>query len=420
MIPRPIKKIFPLAPVPIKIWLLSLYENYKARKMLTSLGYNKDILNKPFILNPKSEKTNVLFYHVSSLSFSGTEKFLQIIAKYLPKEKYTIYYMYSSKKGKVGRKSYLEGHVSFIDFDYDSVDDSYPYAIRGMSPDIFSVISKYEIDLIVTAGSGYSEFPMNMVRDVPIIMLNIFGSPSSQKNILTHLCISKEVASKVEKMIGGEKIEISYILSGLPNESSDEVAQNIRKNLNLKEDDFIFGRIGRADDGIFDPIGITAFKKVVAENQKAHYLIMSPPPILEKIVKEEKIPNVHFLPANADENQIWGFHKAIDALAHFRLDGESCGLNIAESMLCGKPIITHKSHIWNAHLEYLNDEFSRVAGRDNVDQYVKFMKEMIKMKENGNITTMGQAAKAQALKLFSVENNIDHIEKVIENALKTS
>jgi hypothetical protein len=38
-------------------------------------------------------------------------------------------------------------------------------------------------------------------------------------------------------------------------------------------------------------------------------------------------------------------------------------------MICGNPIITHKSKIWNAHLEYLDNTNSFVADIDNVDQY---------------------------------------------------
>jgi glycosyltransferase involved in cell wall biosynthesis len=86
-------------------------------------------------------------------------------------------------------------------------------------------------------------------------------------------------------------------------------------------------------------------------------------------VKKNAIQNIHFLDPIYEEHQVWVFHKSIDVLAHFRSDGETFGLNIAESMICGNPIITHKSKIWNAHLEYLDNTNSFVADIDNVDQY---------------------------------------------------
>lgn len=131
--------------------------------------------------------------------------------------------------------------------------------------------------------------------------------------------------------------------------------------------------MGRADDSIFHSIGILAFEQVVKKYPHVHYLIVSPAPKLLEIVKSHNIPNVHLMDPIYAEKDVWAFHNAIDVLAHFRFDGETCGLNIAESMLCAKPVISHTSTIWNAHLEYLNGKNSFVADVDNVDQYIKAM-----------------------------------------------
>ena len=143
---------------------------------------------------------------------------------------------------------------------------------------------------------------------------------------------------------------------------------------------------------------------------------MSAPPILEKIVSDEKIPNVHFLDPSADENDIWGFHYSIDALAHFRYDGETFGLNIAESMYAGNPILSHKSHIWNAHLEYLNDSFSRVSEVGDVNSYAKSMIEFINIKQHNikNWVKMKEIAERTALQNFSEKKYAEKINTVIK------
>lgn len=87
---------------------------------------------------------------------------------------------------------------------------------------------------------------------------------------------------------------------------------------------------------------------------------------------------MHFLDPIYAEEDVWAFHNAIDVLAHFRYDGESCGLNIAESMLSGNPIISHRSRIWNAHLEYLSQDNSFVAGIDDIDAYGNAMEFFMK------------------------------------------
>lgn len=413
-----IKKMVPRIPRSIRILALLTYERMYAR------GIRNYSIKKASVADKNGKKPRILFYHVSGLAFGGTEKALQIIAKHLDPEKYDVYYMYSPKPrsstGNIpldGRKSYLQNsRVELVSFDYESMDGTYPYIVRGMKPSFFDAIDMYEPDLIVTAGSGYSEFPFNIVRDIPIILVNIFGSPSVQSNIAKHLCISQAVADKIKPFVVDEKIEVMYIQSELPLDTRTQ-SKALRERLGIRETDTVFGRIGRADDSIFDPIGIDAFERVVRDHPEAHYLIMSPPPILKQIVADRAIPNVHFLPPSAEESDVWTFHHTIDVLAHFRLDGESFGLNIAESMLAGKPIITHRSHIWNAQLEYLEPTFSRVAERGDVAAYASYMEEMLRAKVDGTIVAMGKASQTKAEALFLIKNNITRFEKWVSDIL---
>jgi len=409
----------------VKYFIVWIYSNYYILKIKKSL--KKEYPN--YLLNKKSEKNSkpkILFYHISGLSFAGTEKFLQILAKYLNHNLYDVYFMYSPKprlclgnKALDGRLDYFKNtSVKLISFNYEKLDNNYPYFVYKMSPSIFGVIQNNNIDLLITAGAGYSEFPFNVIRNIPVILLNIFGSPNVQKNIIHNICISEEVANKIRPIVKKEKIKVMYVPSEYPIDSSFENGKILRRKLDIKNNEIVFGRIGRASDNIFDPIGIMAFKKVVKEIPWIHYLIMSPSPILRKIVEEQMIPNVHFLDPSAQEKDVWAFHQAIDVLAHFRKDGESCGLNIEEAMLCGKPIISHKSRYWNAHLEYLDNSFSRVAEVDNVEQYAEYMREFTELKQNGKILEMGKRSKRKAEKLFLIKNNINRFEKWVDKALK--
>lgn len=401
---------------------MAFYENYHIQR----IERISKIDNKFFSQRKKNIKPRILFYHISGLSFAGTEKFLQILAKHLNSDKYDVYFMYSPKpRPRIGFSGLMDGRMAYfentpvklIPFDYEELENRYPYFVKGMLPSIFEIIQKYNIDLLVAAGSGYSEFPFNMIKKMPIVLLNIFGSPNVQKNIIYNVCISNAVANKIRPIVPEEKIKVMYIPSEGPALESKEMGHNLRRKFGIKDEDIVFGRIGRADNGIFDPIGIRAFQKAINEFPRIHYLIMSPPPILKEIVKSDGIANVHFLSPSANEEDTWAFHNAIDVLAHFRADGESCGLNIAESMLCAKPIITHRSTIWNAHLEYLDDSFSRVATLDNVEQYAAHMKEFVELKKNGRITEMGNKAREKAEKLFSINNLIGQFEEWVDEAL---
>jgi glycosyltransferase involved in cell wall biosynthesis len=327
-------------------------------------------------------------------------------------------------QGKAQETSRLDGRIDYmknsdinlIEFDYENMEDKYPYIIKKMNPSIFKIISDKKIDLLITAGSGYSEFPFNIIKNIPIILINIFASPNIQNNIVKNICISNDVLNKVSKIIKKEKLDCIYIQSDKPRNSYADSGINLRKTLGINEKDFVFGRIGRPDDNIFDPIALNAFKEL-DPSLNAHYIIMSPPPVAIEMVKKYNIKNVHFINPSPEEADVWAFHYSLDAMAHFRKDGESFGLNIAESMIAGNPIITHKSDIWNSHLEYLDPDFSIVVEKDDIDGYKKAMECMITSKVNGSIITMKSKAKNKASDIFIIDNNIKDIENIIDSAL---
>ncbi len=372
-----------------------------------------------------NKKSRLLFYHIDSLGFAGTEKFLQILARHIDKEKYDVFYLYPSLMGlndrHKDRLDYINlGGVIGIPFDYKAKQSNPPYFVNGMNPDIKKIIKALNIDLLVVADSGNANYPFSIIKNIPIILLNIFGLPNVQKNIKYHLCISKEVASKLSPIVPNKKIKVYPVPSEGPFENSVELGKKIREGFGIKEDDIVFGRIGRADNGIFDPIGIEAFKLALKVRADIHYIIMSPPPILLKMLDDEKIQNVHILQPSSSEQDVWAFHAAIDALAHFRNDGESFGLNIVESMLSGKPIITHKSNIWNAHLEYLDKSFSRVADKGDIETYKKYITEYANKKKTGELQKMGMLAKEKSGKMFLVKNIINQFENWVVDAVQNS
>jgi glycosyltransferase involved in cell wall biosynthesis len=369
---------------------------------------------RSFASTSKRPVKNILIYHISGMFYAGTEKNLQLIANQLVDD-YNVFYMYSKNNFSQRQKNLMDARITFIEFTYDSVEKKLPYFIRGMNPHIKNIIHDNKIDLIISSSSGRPEYPLNTILDIPIIMINVFGSPSLQKNIIATIFISKTILDYSEKYTGKLKRNSFAHLPVLGTDKDSLSTRNItRDRLHLPKDAFVFGRIGRGSDSIFDPIGINAFKEVVKEYPEAHYLIMSPPPILEKKVKEENIPNVHFM---RDTEDIWDFYFSLDALAHFRLDGETFGLNIAEAMYAKNPVISHKSHIWNAHLEYLQSSFSRIAEKDNVSQYSTYMKEFIILKkEKQDIWEhMRLEAKNTVTLQFNKENYGNTVKKIIQS-----
>ena len=402
-----------------------MLENYYANRAASNVGIKID----KNIVRSKNKKPRVLFYDILGMTFGGTAKHMQILSKYMDKSKYDVFFMYSDKvrypdidgdsaKSSATRYDYMkDSGVKLVLFQYDSASRIYPNIISNMNPSILDVIKDNNVDLLVVTSDGKSYFPYNLIRNIPIVLLNVFGSYSVQKNIVLNVTYTKGMINRVTSVVNDEIMRSMPIPLETPPNDSAMNGSLLRKRLKIPEDAIVFGRIGRDVDMIFDPIAIMAFKRVVARYSNVYYVVMSPPPISRKIVKEESIPNVHFLPSSSNESDIWAFHQANDIYAHFRKDGETFGLNIAEAMMCAKPIITHKSIVWNSHLEYLDKSFSRVADIDNIDQYEEYMKEFIDLKKTGQLIKMGELAQVKASKLFHVVNNIKQFEQWVDESL---
>lgn len=106
-------------------------------------------------------------------------------------------------------------------------------------------------------------------------------------------------------------------------------------------------------------------------------------------------------------------------MAHFRRDGETSGVAIAESLMLGKPILTHRSNIWNAHLEYLNDSCALIADFDKVDDYSVSMPTFIERFEKypEKWSKMQIAVKKIGEDNFSPVIHSDKIRNIVANLI---
>jgi hypothetical protein len=354
---------------------------------------------------------------ITGLSHSGTEKSLQLIAEALCND-YHVYFMYGDMHVDLQRKSRLNPNITLLPFLYDQEDTRVPHLIRNMRPHLKTIAAENAIDLLITSSPGYSHYPWNLLTKFPIVHLNIFGAPSLQKNIAATVYISQTTKRHASQWTGPKANEhVRYLPCNAAPANTRAMGQQLRKRLGIDQGDFVFGRIGRADNNIYDPIGINAWKRIVHKYEHAHFLIQSPPPILVSEMEETPIPRIHLLPPSGGEDDIWAFHGALDAMAHFRHDGETSGVAIAESLMAGNPVITHRSHIWNAHLEYLTPDCSRAAGLDNDEEYAAYMEEFISIRDTapGKWSRMKRTAETVAKENFDPDSFGEFFRELVKD-----
>jgi glycosyltransferase involved in cell wall biosynthesis len=354
-------------------------------------------------------RRNILFFHGPGLFYGGTEKFLQIVAKYLSKE-FGVYYAYAPADG-LQRKEYFDGtEVRLLPFVYSYKQNREPYAYKDMAPKIFEMIQQYRIDVVFTPVSAHYQFPLNVVSaNMPFIITSPFGHYASNGNVqLIYVYGQENMARLVQR--GVKNLELAY------DPIDDFAPEYLQKD--YSGDQVVFGRVGRADNSIFDPISIMAYARLEKKyGRQVRYELLSPPPAMLAVAKELGLKNIVVDPGTAVD-YLGKFYQRIHVLAHARKDGETLGKAIAEAMMAGLPIVTHQSHTHNEHINFMSSDFARWCAPDDVDAYFANMEWFVV--HRSEIPRMGQLARIRALELFGVDKRMPAIAVQIAEVINAS
>lgn len=157
--------------------------------------------------------------------------------------------------------------------------------------------------------------------------------------------------------------------------------ENYRNIYNIKNDIFVCGSISRSSDSINSDIKLICYKNI--ENENTIFLYLNPSQYIKKLAKKLLIKNIIFLPPTLDQSEITKFYNTIDVLCHSNSLGETFGNTIAESMIHGKPVISHsgnKKKWCQAQKELLINYANLYVDSDNkkiiIKKYTKILKQM--------------------------------------------
>lgn len=294
----------------------------------------------------------------------GTEKCMQYFLEYLHKAGYDCYCMYNRQKTDEAdglREKLIQDILGREKLIAHSSEEDFFHLLEKIQPDIFHVHRSGKPD----------EFPVvpRLKRYVKkCVETNVFGRFDPASIIDLTLYISDYLFKKARH--SKRKTGVIYYPVKTPSHT-----KNLRSVLGISSSTFVMGRIGRPDDSIFDPISLRALK-IVEESPDYDilYLVQSPPPIMIKTARELELKKIRFLTVPiVTDDELTFFYNTIDILAHARRDGETFGMNIAEAMIHGKPVISHRSHRANGHKPFVK-KCGFFVGKDNHKQYAKYIK----------------------------------------------
>ena len=314
-----------------------------------------------------STKKPVVIHHHNNLTMGGTEKMCQIFLKHFVKDYTFNHYVAYKADGDNTREPYFKdivGQEKMICYESPA---KLLNIIHGLKP---FILHRYS--------AGIPEYPF--VREIKqhtkhFVSTSVFGNQDDTIDISKVIYVSKHVqhlAGKTGIPEKGVRYPDHHVVRN-PIEAPYST-ENLREELGIPDDAFVFGRIGRDDESIYDPINIEAYAKVA--NSNTYFVLVNPSGPSRADIERLRITNTRTIERTTSEIRLSQFYNTIDVLAHARLDGECNPANVFEAAAHSKPVISHYGKVFNGHMETIQDSGFCVLPGD-VDEYARIMKAFI-------------------------------------------
>ena len=297
----------------------------------------------------------IAFIKFGGLSAGGTERWLQMMAANLPKEKFAVDYYYCDAAPYIGsdykhadtdpaRKKYLEDYgINLIKFKVGFKDVTKPNH-DWVDTNFWEIFDENKYDIIQTGKAGGPEYPYYLFKK-PVVEYVALNGLDLSPNIAWTICASQW--SRLRWFRAGGIIERS---SAIPVPALPPASQeNLRKELDIPENALVAGLLQRNDDCLMSPIPLAAFSRL--ENSNRYFVIMGGGNKYREQAAKLKLKNIRFLEHSSDPVNISKFFNTLDIFAHGPRAGETFGAVLAEALMHGVPCLSHWSRVSNAQAE---------------------------------------------------------------------
>ncbi|MEI6835560.1 MAG: glycosyltransferase family 4 protein [Candidatus Falkowbacteria bacterium] len=368
-------------------------------------------------------KIRIAFIKFGGLSAGGTERWLQMMAANLPKDRFEVDYYYCDAAPYLGSDSrhadtnperlkyMLDNQVNLIKFKVGFKDVTVS-THDWIKTDFWEKFDESKYDIVQAAKAGPAEYPFNKMKKVRIVdSVHLLGVDHNPNIFWT--CFLSEWSRLKWSQMGGSLSKSSVIYASVEKPVTDD---DLRAELKISADSTVAGFHQRPDNNIASEIPLKAFAQIQQPNW--HFVIMGGGEFYRKQAKNLGLQNVHFLEASADYNRVSSFLNTLDIFAHGRKDGETFGTVFAEAMIHGLPCLSHWTGIADAQEETMNKGGLFAA---NLEDYKDKLKEFFENRELRE--GLGNFGKKYAEEFYTIDNSVKKLcsvyEKVMEDAPAT-
>ena len=226
-------------------------------------------------------------------------------------------------------------------------------------PEFYEIVKEIKPFIMHRQTSGQPEMPFvpPIVEQVKhVISTSIFGHVDETIKLSRVIYISNHMQHCAG--VFGSNIRLIAIPVEAP-----LTKDNLRQELDIPEDAFVFGRLGRDDNDIYDPVNLIGVSEV--EDENTYFVALAPSEFLKDKAKELGINNIRYVDKTLDDVRISKFYNTLNVLAHSRKDGECNPGNIWEGFAHGKPVVSHYGIPYNGHIQEIGNCGFVVGRRDN-------------------------------------------------------
>ena len=236
------------------------------------------------------------------------------------------------------------GNRSTILYHTEGHQRSEPDVIESLSKrfELIHVSTNREVDALVkpfdvvySQRSGYDEEPS--IRSAPFLLHGVFCNYTDQCTRFAY--VSKYLSDRMKFNVGKDVPYVPHMVD-LPQPND-----NLRKQLNISDDQFVFGRIGGWSE--FDiPFVHEAISKILSVRKDLVFVFVNTNPFIEH-------ENVIYLPKSFDQQFKSNFINTCDAMIHAREMGETFGIAMMEFLQFNKPVLAWEKGNDLNHVETL-------------------------------------------------------------------
>jgi hypothetical protein len=354
----------------------------------------------------------IAFVKFGGLSAGGTERWLQMMAANLSRERFAVDYLYCDAAPYIGgdfkhpdtdpdRLAYMEAAgVNLVKFHVGAKDITTP-THEWVDTDFWDVFDPRAYDFVQTAKAGPAEYPYYKM-DLPVVeYVTLTAGVDKSRNLALSIHLS-QWQRRQWAAAGGDLAKSDVIPIPAEPPASDE---DLREELGIPAGARVAGFHQRAQDEIFSPIPLEAFARVAAPAR--WFAIMGGSSKYRNQAASLGLSNVVFVDHSGGAERISQFLNTLDVFAHGRSDGETFGTVFAEAMMHGKPCISHRSEIANAQPETMGP-----AGlfAEDVDDYAEKLDSLLA--DPGLRGRLAAKARPHAERYYSLESIVAQLEQV--------